>query len=255
MSKLVEAKQEIAISSWWGQGHKTDNGINKILTDFMARSDNPYPNLRWAFYYEKEGNVVNGTSDPSVATIAGELNYLKSKYGNSPYLLKINGKPVVFVYGDPSDGAAMAQRWKDANAQTGNAFYISLKVFNGFASAPAQPDSWHQYAPASRASSNGAYSYAISPGFWLGGDIVRLPRDLAAFQTAVTNMVNAPTTWRLVTTWNEWGEGTAVEPGVEVIQAYGGNSAVLNGGGAPFGNAYVQALADRLPALEKGTGR
>lgn len=250
MSKLAEAKQEVAITSWWGQGHKTDITFSKIANDFMKRSDNPYPRLRWAFYYEKEGNVVNGTSDPSVATIVSDLNYLKAQYNDSPYLLKIGGKPVVFVYADPSDGAGMAQRWHDANAQTGNAFYINLKVFTGFASDPNQPDSWHQYAPANRANNHAPYSYAISPGFWLSGDTVRLTRDLSAFQSAVSSMVASSSTWKLTTTWNEWGEGTAVEPGTEVIQGHGATAAVQNPSGATFGNSFVQALADRLPPLE-----
>jgi hypothetical protein len=250
MSKLAEAKQEVAVASWWGQGHKTDVTFNTIVSDFMARSDNPYPRLRWALYYEKEGNVVGGTSNPSTSTIVGDLNYVTSHYASSPYMLKVGGKPVVFVYADATDGSSMAQRWHDANVQTGNAFYIVLKVYAGYASDPNQPDAWHQYAPAAREDSQGSYSYSISPGFWRSGDPALLSRDLAAFQTAVSHMVSSSATWRLTTTWNEWGEGSAVEPGVEVTQANGATAAVVNPSGATFGNAYVQALADRLPSLE-----
>src|SRR2546422_6114616 len=42
---------------------------------------------------------------------------------------------------------------------------------------------------------------------------VRMPRDLVAFRAAVSIMVAALVIWKLVETWNEWGEGTSVEPG------------------------------------------
>lgn len=269
LTKLAEAKQEVAISSWWAQGHKTDITLGKIINDFMTRSDNPYPNLRWALYYECEGNaggVCDVTGNPSTSQIASDLNYLKTNYAASPYLLKVSGKPVMFVYADATDGGSsntncsdttdtsMTHRWYQANSQVGNAFYIVLKVFPGFATTPCQPSEWHQYAPAVRSDSQGSHSFAISPGFWRSGDPVRLTRDLSAFQTAATSMVNSSATWRLTTTWNEWGEGTAVEPGTEVIQANGSTATVQNPNGTAFGNAYVDILKNTLPSLEAGTG-
>ena len=56
------------------------------------------------------------------------------------------------------------------------------------------------------------WSYSVSPGFWLSGEGVRLPRDPTAFRNAVKAMVAAKPKLQLVTTFNEWGEGTAVEP-------------------------------------------
>lgn len=266
VTKMAEAKVEVALSSWWAQGHKTDTTFNKIITDFMPRPDNPYPNLRWGLYYECEGNTgatCNNTSNPSVSQIVNDLNYLKTNYSNSPYMLKINGKLVMFVYGDTSDGgttdascsdSSMTARWKQANNQVGNAFYIVLKVFPGYATDPCQPDEWHQYAPASRQDSQGSHSFSISPGFWRSGDPVRLGRDLASFQSAANAMVASSAKWRLITTWNEWGEGTAVEPGTEVIQTNGTAITQANPSGTQFGNAYIDALKNALPPLEAGVG-
>lgn len=245
LSKLAEAKQEVGISSWWGQGHKTDSSFNKIVTDFMNRADNPYPNFRWTIYYEKEGSA-----DPPVSEIVADLNYIKTNYTNQPSFLKIDGKPVVFVYAG-ADGADMASRWAQARSQTG--FYVVLKVYSGYKTDPNQPDSWHQYAPAVRTDSQSPYSYAISPGFWKDGETVRLARSLSEFQTAVTNMVSANVTWKLTETWNEWGEGSSVEPGDQVIQTTSGN-ATLDPSGAPFKNQYIDILKNTLPALEQGTG-
>lgn len=246
LAKMAEARLEVAISSWWGPLHKTDWTFRHILNEVMIRPDNPYPNLRWAIYYEKES-----LGDPSVVELVNDLNYLKNNYANQRAYLKIGGRPVVFVYADGNDASGMAGRWSQARVQTG--FYVVLKVYSGYRSDPNQPDSWHQYAPAKRTDNQAPYSFMVSPGFWLDGEAPRLPRDLAAFRQAVPEMVAAPVTGKLVETWNEWGEGTSVEPGEQVIQSKTGEAA-FDPNGTPFKNLYVEALGELLPPLEQGTG-
>ena len=249
--KMAEAKLEVAISSWWGPGDRTDNNFRYILTDVMKRSGNPYPNLRWALYYELES-----ISDPTAAQIAADLNYIADNYAGQPGFLKIGGKPVIFVYAGAGDGAGMAQRWYGAKALAKLPFYVVLKVFMGYKTVSPQPDSWHQYGPAMRSSNQAPYSFTVSPGFWFdsSGTVARLARNLAAFRTAVGQMVKISATWKLVTTWNEWGEGTSVEPGEQVRLNTRTGHEEVDPGGAPFKNAYVQALRDLLQALEAGTG-
>lgn len=261
-TKMAESKQEVAISSWFGQNTKQDVTLNNILNDFMARADNPYPNLRWAIYYECEGitssqspSCPSSTADPTVSQIVSDLNYIKSKYADSPYMLKVNGKPVIFVYG-ATEGTATSQKWKDANSQVGNSFYIVLKVYAGWESDPNQPDSWHQYAPSNGKGSHLPHSFFVSPGFWRdgAGDIVRLARDPSRFENDVKSMVASTATWRLTQTWNEWGEGTSIEPGLQTLIDSSGKE-VLDPNGTPFGNLYVEMLNRNLPPLEAGTGR
>src|SRR3989304_316751 len=92
-AKMAEAKQEIAIASWFGPSTREDAAFNNIINSFMGMVDNPYPNLRWSMYYEDEG-----FGDPAVSTIVSDLTHIRDRYANSPYFLKINGKPVIFVY-------------------------------------------------------------------------------------------------------------------------------------------------------------
>ena len=245
LRKMLKARLEVAISSWWGRDHKTDRTFRHILNDVMNRSDNPYPNLRWALYYEKES-----LGDPSVAELVNDLNYIRKNYANQPGYLKIDGKPAILVYSDSKDNEGMTRRWANARSQTG--FYVVLRVYAGYRKAPNQPDSWHQYAPALRQEMQAPYSFLVSPGFWRDGGAVRLPRDLAAFRDAVSAMVVAPVTWKLVETWNEWGEGTAVEPGDQVIQTRNG-SARIDPKGASFKNRYIEVLHELLPPLEQGS--
>jgi len=246
LRKMAEARLEVSISSWWGQGHKTDKTFRYILNDVMNRQDNPYPNLRWALYYEKES-----LGDPTDTELIKDLNYIRKTYANQRGYLKAGGKPVIFVYSDPEDSVGMVSRWAHARSQTG--FYVVLKVFAGYQKAKSQPDSWHQYAPALRKEMQAPYSFLVSPGFWRDSGAVRLPRDLVAFRDAVTAMVAAPVTWKLVETWNEWGEGTSVEPGDQVIQTKK-DSAKLDPKGALFKDHYIKVLQELLPPLEQGTG-
>jgi hypothetical protein len=252
VSKLAEARQEVAIASWWGPGTKEDNALQAIVNNYMSRTDNPYPNLRWCIYYEAEGY-----DDESVDILATNLEYIKSTLASSPYYLRIDDTPVLFVYAGPNDTpGTMPQRWRQANDRLGRSFYVVLKVFPGFEADANQPDSWHQYAPARRSGIHEPYSAFVSPGFWLddGHSAPRLPRNLSEFESAVIQMESADVTWKLVETWNEWGEGTSVEPGQEVITHSSGDE-VPDPNGAEFGNAYVDVLKEHLSPLESGSGR
>lgn len=199
---MQSAGIQAGIASWWGQGSKTDSR-------FPALEANAGSAFKWTAYYEPEG-----TGDPSVAQIQSDLAYIRSHYVHlHPQWLRVNKKPVIFVYGDGNDGCGMADRWAQASA---GRWYVDLKVFPGYASCANQPSSWHQYAPSSRADAQLPYSYSISPGFYKAGESApRLARDVSAFTTAAQDMVASGAQWQLITTFNEWGEGTAIEPSTE----------------------------------------
>ena len=192
---------DVGISSWWGPGSKEDVRFPLVLNETNRLKSK----LRWAIYHEQES-----VGDPTPQEISSDLSFIRSRYGSHPAYLRINGRPVIFVYADAVDGCPMADRWKAANASQG--FYVVLKVFNGYRNCSSQPDSWHQYAPATPADRQPGYSYSISPGFWKADELTpRLPRDLRRFRQNVRNMVASAEPWQLVTTFNEWGEGTTVE--------------------------------------------
>jgi hypothetical protein len=114
----------------------------------------------------------------------------------------------------------MASRWSQANA--GINAYIVLKVFAGFNTCAAQPAGWHQYAPAQAAESQRGYSYSIGPGFNKANSAsATLGRDLARWAQNVREMVASGAPFQLITTFNEWGEGTSVESATEWASASG----------------------------------
>jgi hypothetical protein len=204
---LEYARFDAGIYSWWGQGSTTDQRFPGML----ARTTATGSPLKWALYYEMEGYGPN----PSVAQLASDLDYIASRYADDPAYLKVGGKPVIFVYADAADGCGMVDRWHAANDPARD-FYVVLKVFGGYRTCAHQPESWHQYAPASRAIRQPSFSYVVSPEFDLTGpEPQRLPRDLDAFRSAVRKMVASGEPWQLVTTFNEWGENSATESAEE----------------------------------------
>lgn len=207
VADLQYAGVQGCLSSWFGSGTPTDQAFPVLL----RASDGT--NLRSAIYYEPEGY-----GNPSSAQIETDLETI-SRYASDANYLHHDGRAVVFAYGDAGDNCSMVDRWRAAPASA--YFYIGLKVFPGYASCARQPDAWHQYEGAVRANDVPGQSYNISPGFWrLNEPSPRLARDPAAFAAAVRGMVASGEPWQLVTTFNEWIEGSSVEPSTEFGRTY-----------------------------------
>ncbi len=213
---LDSAGMDAAISSWWGAQHRRDTRFAELL----AQTESLGSSLKWTIYHELEGK-----GDLTPAEIGRDLTHLQG-HAQSAAFLRVDGRFVVFVY-NVGDDCDVADRWEQANASLGEPAYIVLKLFSGFRDCPTQPDSWHQYAPLEAVQHHTGYSYAISPGFWRADkSAAGLERDLPRWQRDVRNMVASGEPWQLVTTFNEWGEGTAVERADD------------------WGNSYLNALAE-----------
>jgi chitodextrinase len=229
IKEMKYAHLNAAIYSWWGQGTQEDKKLPAILKTTDGTG------FKWALYYEKEG-----FGDPSVSQLTSDLQYIKTNYtGNANYLYYQN-RPVIMVYGDANDGCGMADRWDQANAKLGDAFYVVLKVFPNYAGCKSQPDNWHQYAPSSAEDHQNGHSFVISPGFYKKGESSpRLVRSLSRWNQNIKDMVASNEPIQLVTTFNEWGEGTAVEPATEWSSTSG------------YGT-YLDALHNLLPTPDYG---
>jgi hypothetical protein len=208
IAAMQYARIGVGIASWWGQGSSTDGKMSMLLSTAAGTG------FKWSIYYEPEG-----TTDPSATQIASDMAYINSHYGSNPSFYRIDGRPVIFVYAQPADGCGMAARWAQANAS--HADYVVLKVFAGYTKCASQPDQWHQYSPAVAEDNQAGHSFSISPGFWLATGSVRLARDPTRWQQEVRDMVASGEPWQLVTTFNEWGEGTAVESATEWASSSG----------------------------------
>ena len=211
---MLYGRFQATIASWWGQNQKSEQTRVPALLAAAAAVD---PNFRVTLYYEKEGS-----GNPTESQIRADLEYVRSRYGGNPSYLRVNGRPVLFVYNADDTTCSVVDRWKAANDTTN--FYLVMKVFAGWATCPSQPDGWHQYGPASPyqkhipPSPSISGSVNISPGFWHaedadppGGDRPYLARDVTRWKQNIRDMLASGAQWQLVTSFNEWGEGTSVE--------------------------------------------
>jgi Calcineurin-like phosphoesterase len=258
IDSMKYGRLQFGIYSWFGRGTSSDRRL-QVHLDRAVVDDASAHGFKWALYYECEGNAcasTPGSPSPSSAQISADLAYLRQTYGSSPALMRLGGKPVVFVYGGPEDvDCGVADRW--ARAGEAANFHVVLKVFSGYATCANRPSGgWHQYGPAVRQDRQGDHSFAISPGFWRADEATpRLARDTAAWAANVRNMAASGAKWQLVTTWNEWGEGSAVESAVQWPTQTGNGSYVasLRVDGQPFGSSVPPACADRLDNDFDGT--
>jgi Glycosyl hydrolase family 99 len=190
-----------ATYSWWGQGSQTDGRLAMHLEAAAQQR------FRFAVYYELEGY-----GDPSVEELRADLTYLRETYARAPGYLTLGGKFVVFVYGDADDGVGcdVANRWHAASE--GLDAYVVLKAFNGFRACVPQPAGWHAYTANKYESNLAPFSYSIAPGFYFAKDDRPLrPRDLRTWRRSVRRMSRTPAQFHFVISFNEWGEGTAIE--------------------------------------------
>jgi RNA polymerase sigma factor (sigma-70 family) len=187
---------QAGIESWWGIGLREDKRLPLLMTEAAKLG------FSWSVYYEKQGY-----GDPSVSEITSDLIYLR-KYSDQRAWLHIDNLPVIFVYAQASDGCGMATRWAEAN-QTAH-YYVVLKVFPGYRSCADQPQGWHQYAD--DLDIQPGYSAIASPGFFKYNETTpSIPRDPTTFRQQVTEVAESKDPFQLIISYNEWGEGTAVE--------------------------------------------
>ncbi len=174
------------------------------LTRILEETARFAPAIKWTIYYEPEGKT-----NPTPETIVADLDGLATRMDSSSWLRR-DGRPVIFVWSDDGDRCELVDRWKAVQAVL--PIYVVLKVFDGHRNCAQQPDAWHQYGPASRTSVAKGWSFAVSPGFWHHRKAAaELVRNRVEFRTAVRQMNASGLPYQLITTFNEWGEGTAVE--------------------------------------------
>ncbi|MEY2478507.1 MAG: hypothetical protein QOG87_3822 [Actinomycetota bacterium] len=203
IDQMRYAGMQAGIASWWGAGHMTD----KALAVGMAEAQGtPF---KWTVYYELEGPT---DPNPSVEKLRADLQYIRDKYTNNPNWLYVDGKPVIFVWPDGNDRCEMVDRWNAANTM---GFYVVQKRFPNNAGCIGRTASWHDYSPDLYRIEVKGYSFSVGPGFHKFDENPRLARNQGQFDSATAAMAASSAPWKLVTTFNEWNEGTSVEPASE----------------------------------------
>jgi hypothetical protein len=80
------------LCSWWGPGTNEDNVFRHSILP------HPYANeLKYAILYESTGRL-GSFSDPDYSNLLPDFQYFADNYFNNPNYLKIDGRPVIFIY-------------------------------------------------------------------------------------------------------------------------------------------------------------
>jgi hypothetical protein len=78
--------------SWWGPGGFEDEVLRNVILPHPSASK-----LHYAIMYESTGRL-GAADNPNYGNLLKDFEYFKEHYFNHPCYLKINDRPVVFIY-------------------------------------------------------------------------------------------------------------------------------------------------------------
>jgi glycoprotein endo-alpha-1,2-mannosidase len=224
------------IADWWGQRDFTDQGMPLLLAAAGRHG------LVVSAYYEQ----IAG-SDPAArrAAAIADLDYLIERYGSNPAWLRVGGKPVLFIY-DRALGMLALNEWQEVLVQVrrnnpegviliaDSLTRDSLAVFDGSSTynitgetqrmAPPQTAAWARLAYPRMVAAAGPgkiSSVTVIPGYDDRTADRPRPRPITdrwggeTYRALWQEAVNAKPDWVLITSWNEWHEGSELEASVE----------------------------------------
>jgi hypothetical protein len=221
--------------SWWGQGSFEDRTFRTLL----SVAEQEYFPL--AVYYETAGSVDN---------VVNDVRYIMREYGSSPSFLRIDGLPVIFFYGrvvtrfGRDDWASIFQR---LNGEGLHGFFVAdgleddlfvgdgrldfiYDLFQGVHAYiavsldPATLRELNALASARSKGKNVLFAATVVPGY--DDSLIRSSgpfrdrQDGAYYRQRWEAAAAASPGWMLVTSYNEWQEGTEIEPSLELGARY-----------------------------------
>lgn len=239
LAEAHEAGLTGLVVSWWGQHSFEDQSLALLApraANFGLKVSAYLETLAGKSEAEREANAV------------ADLVYLVRSYGESPAWLRVGGHPVVFVYTNAA-GQLSLSAWNRALARVraqsphGIAVIVQkidpawLAVFDGAetygAGMPDPPVRLDQIAQVASAGYTQAVALAgekiiavsVKPGYddsHLGRSHPRTyPRESGQLYSVLWQAaIRAHPDWVVIDSWNEWHEGTELEPSQEYHSDY-----------------------------------
>lgn len=222
------------ISSWWGPGSDTDYNLTKLL-DIAVEKD-----FKVSIYFETLAGE-NGTPLKE-DKIYSWLAYAVNRYRDHPAFMKIDGKPVIFIW---ASAEVPLEAWSSIFQKLETEGLDSIYLAMGYNPANLEVfDGLHDYgvftyqniAQTSQEMGQAVRGYALlsseaTPKIWAatvqpGYDdtlqpsrqgLVQEREDGAFYRSTWEAALQSNPDWILITTWNGWYEHTHIEPS----QAFG----------------------------------
>jgi glycoprotein endo-alpha-1,2-mannosidase len=224
------------IASWWGQGTYEDQAVPLLLQSAGQK------HFKVTIYWE----TAPGEGQKQIDHAVDDLVYMLTRYGANHAFLKADGKPVILVYGRVMGQVPFAS-WPEiirrARAKAGDFLLIAdgysernARLFDGLhtynvcgevkGKTPTELRAWaaaHYTGAVKLAREHGRIAcVTVIPGY--DDTKIRHPGlkadrlDGRVYRVLWDEAIKAKPDWVLITTWNEWHEGSEIEPSLE----YGG---------------------------------
>jgi hypothetical protein len=222
------------ITTWWGAGGYDDRAFRKVLDRAEAQD------FEATIYWE----TVPGKGRAKIDRAVDDLCYVLDRYADHPAFLTHDGTPVIFIYGrvmnqvelsewptiiaearrrSGRDVLLIADGYRDSYAR----IFDGLHVYNICAQiqgqSPQELATWSQDAFADAvqtAKQHGRLAcITIIPGY--DDTKIRTPginarrQDGETYRVLWKQAIAADPDWVVITSWNEWHEGSEIEPSHE----------------------------------------
>jgi hypothetical protein len=268
MADLRRARIGVIAVSWWGQGKWEDQTLDALFATAAAAG------VKIAFHLEPyEGQ--------SATSVVADIHYLLGRFGSSPALERISRptssdssaapRPVFYIFASSRIPAVQLK--------------ASLKKLRGTADDAIVMVHSPKAASAVRVGADGVYTYdpmaspaafaglvadcralkvicgpSVSPGFdnrqaVAKGQLVVAREEGARYDAMWQAAVAAGPEWIGVTSFNEWHEGTQIEPARDYSTAtrtYTGYEGAFGVASADAPNAYLDRTAYWVERYTKG---
>jgi hypothetical protein len=264
MSWIAGAGIGVAIASWWGQGSHEDRAVPQLL-DSAARHG-----LHVAFHIEPY-------AERNAASVKSDIAYIYRHYGQHPGFFRVDrsgdpsagGRGVFYIYESLATPTADWRVMLDgirrtgidavALSQTSDMSHVALAHFNGLYTYDQLRVDTSIFRPVAGAlAQRGAlFAPSVGPGYddtraMPGSARVKSRDNGAEYARMWQRAIASGAPWITITSFNEWHEGTQIEPAVESPSgapcsyegAYG-----LTGKAAEYAYLdYTRAMVERFTA-------
>lgn len=227
--ELEQAGVDASIVSWWGIGDYSD----RVLDALVEKAEGT--EYRITVYYETPMVKRRKGEDAEVKLIFEDMKSILDRHADKDAWLKVDGKPVIVIYVAHTYPLAVWQQVKTDLKQVGHEPFFLGDTFD--LEALAVMDGLHTYNPVGRLvrgedltalyrhvsdGVHGAgklFAATVLPGF--DDRKIRTPGTLllrekgGCYNQTWRAALSSDPDWVLITSWNEWHEGSEIEPSRE----------------------------------------
>lgn len=227
-----EAEIDVFIIDWFGPPHGLVDNYTDALMDYVEENKRA---IRFSILYDGYHYAKYPLSDS-----LNELRYILKTYGERPSFLRVGGYSVIFIY---ASRFYTARQWdyviRTLRYEGFQAIFLAdafeedyAKVFDGlYTYSPLDAllrrvNLTELYINAKRLASKygGFFAGTAIPGY--DDRKVRKPgifldrQDGKVYNETWQAVIDSGSNWALICSWNEWHEGTEIEPSIEYGDQY-----------------------------------